>query len=141
MTIDGAVGAHDQPVGAKAPRKPLYRGRRFAQSFCTFQAVGIVLRAPDFGANRRGGATASFAITIGGDRDLDILMAGRDIPELQHRLRGVHPGLPITLVGSINPPRLHHRETAQFYADQVVPHLAPVESTSATRSAETPAAA
>ena len=39
MTIDGAVGAHDQPVGAKAPRKPLYRGRRFAQSFCTFQAV------------------------------------------------------------------------------------------------------
>jgi len=140
MTTDATVATSTQPVGAQVPRRPLYRGRRFAQSFCTFQAVGIVLRAPDFGTNRRGGATAAFAVTIGGDRDLEILMAGRDIPELQHRLRGVHPGMPITLVGSINPPRLHHRETAQFYADQVVPHLAPVETTSGARPAETPTA-
>ena len=131
MTTEVSVVAPAQPVGAQAPRKPQYRGRRFAQSFCTFQAVGIVLSAPGFMKNRRGGATASF----------DILMAGRDIPELQHRLRGVHPGMPITLVGSINAPRLHHRETAQFYADQVVPHITHAESMSAERSAEAPAAA
>ena len=130
MTTDAVNATSAQSTGPQGPRKPLYRGRRFAQTFCTFQAVGIVLRAPEFGGNRRGGATASFAITIGGDRDLDILMAGRDIPELQHRLRGVHPGMPITLIGSINPPRLHHRETAQFYVDQVVPHLTTVESAS-----------
>ena len=141
MRTEASVVTPAQPVGAQAPQMPQYRGRRFAHSFCTFQAVGIVLRAPDFVKNRRGGATASFAIKIGGDRDLDILMAGRDIPELQHRLRGVHPGMPITLIGSINPPRLHHRETAQFYADQVVPHIANAESMSAERSAETPAAA
>ena len=141
MRTEASVVTPAQPVVAQVPQKPPYRGRRFAQSFCTFQGVGIVLRAPDFVKNRRGGATASFAITIGGDRDLDILMAGRDIPELQHRLRGVHPGMPITLVGSIKPPRTHHRETAQFYADQVVPHTAHAERLSAERSAEAPAAA
>ena len=54
MRTEAAVVTPAQPIGAQAPQEPQYRGRRFAHSFCTFQAVGIVLRAPDFVKNRRG---------------------------------------------------------------------------------------
>lgn len=111
------------PAAAPAPAKPKptsYTGRRFAQTFCDFFAVGPVLRPPAYVPNKRGGATASFSIKIGGDRDLDLLMAGRDIPELQYRLRDAKPGVIIHASGQINPPRINHRETSQFYAERVV---------------------
>lgn len=115
----------ETPSPAAAPTlatpKPIsYTGRRFAQSFCDFFAVGPVLRPPAYVRNKRGGATATFSIKIGGDRDLDLLMAGRDIPELQYRLRDAQPGVIIHVSGQINPPRINHRETSQFYAERVV---------------------
>lgn len=102
------------------PKPTSYTGRRYAQTFCDFVAVGPVLRPPAYVRNKRGGATASFSIKIGGDRDLDLLMAGRDIPELQYRLRDAKPGVIIHASGQVNPPRINHRETSQFYAERVV---------------------
>lgn len=134
------VPATDNRAASAVPRGN-YQGRRFARSFCIFQAVGVVLDGPQYVTNRRTGATASFAVKIGGDRDLDILIAGRDIPELQHRLRGVSKGNVVTLLGSINPPRLHRRETAQFYAEQVVPHTASAQAVLSGPADHTPAGA
>ena len=94
MRTEASVVTPTQPIEPQAPQEPQYRGRRFAHSFCTFQAVGIVLRTPDCVKNRRGGATASFAIKIGGDRDLDILMAGRTSLSCSTGCGGCTPGCP-----------------------------------------------
>ncbi len=119
-------------VSAPAPpapsdRPPASRGahhgpRRFGKLYANFHGVGLVLRDPRFTPNRRGGATASFSMVIGNHRDLDILVAGRDLPELEQALEGVRAGVTITIDGFIIAPRINQREVPQFYAEHLTPH-------------------
>jgi hypothetical protein len=96
--------------------------RRFGQLYANFHGVGLVLRDPRFTPNRRGGATASFSMVIGNNRDLDILVAGRDLPELERALQGVRAGVTVTIDGFIIAPRINQREVPQFYAEHLTPH-------------------
>jgi hypothetical protein len=116
---DPAVPASaPQPHGASRTRG--FTGRRFEQELAHFTAIGIVLRAPHFSATRGGGAIASFSLKLRRDRELDLLMAARDIPELQYRLRDARPGAKVYVDGAILAPRVQHREPAQLYAEHCI---------------------
>ena len=61
-------------------------------------------------------------MVIGNNRDLDILVAGRDLPELERALQGVRAGVTVTIDGFIIAPRINQREVPQFYAEHLTPH-------------------
>jgi hypothetical protein len=103
--------------------------RRFGKLYANFHGVGLVLRDPRFTPNRRGGATASFSMVIGNNRDLDILVAGRDLPELERALQGVRAGVTVTIDGFIIAPRINQREVPQFYAEHLTPHALAADAT------------
>ncbi len=102
-----------------AARTRGFTGRRFAQELAHFTAIGIVLRAPHF-SSAHGRAIAAFSLKLRRERELDLLMAARDIPELQYRLRDARPGTMVYVDGAILAPRIQHREPAQLYAEHCI---------------------
>ena len=111
------------PAPPAAPSHGGHHGpRRFGQHYAHFNSVGVVLRDPRLVANRRGGATASFSVVIAHNRDLDILVAGRDLADVQGVVQGVRAGVTVTIDGFIIAPRINQREVPQFYAEHVTAH-------------------
>jgi hypothetical protein len=108
------------PQPQAATRTRGFTGRRFEQELAHFTAIGVVLRAPHFSSTRGGGAIATFSLKLRRDRELDLFMAARDIPELQYRLRDARPGTKVYVDGAILAPRVQHREPAQLYAEHCV---------------------
>ncbi len=111
------------PAPAAQPQHPArtrgFAGRRFEQELAHFTAIGVVLRAPHF-SSARGRAIAAFSLKLHRERELDLLMAARDIPELQYRLRDARPGAMVYVDGAILAPRIQHRESAQLYAEHCI---------------------
>lgn len=108
------------PVAPTAQEaRPEPHGSRFEGAYCRFDALGMVLRPPEFARTRRGHVSARLSVAIGPDRDLDILVRDRDLPSLRARLHGAVPGALVLTWGYVHPPRLHHREHPNFFAHYI----------------------
>ena len=110
------------PVIPLSPEAPLeqqlarFSWPQIKAGFCRFDAMGTILRTPEYRGTRTG-ATAAFNMTTTQARDLEILVSGKDIPGLQRRLREAVVGALVVVHGHVKAPKTGSREPVLFIAD------------------------
>lgn len=107
------------PTSTPAPPAPAATSRQRQPSSCSFQTVGAMNTTPTYRETRRGTATAAFSIQVDGDRELHLILPGRNQDLLKRILDPLVPGTPVHVRGTFQPPRVNHHELVTFYVQQI----------------------